>query len=86
MHSKVEFNQPAEEDLTQYHPFEAQCSIPLISAFVTRDGKLCTMEDDEKAHAQEVLENLFLKLQAKFPHLPADSPMKILPENRGDAD
>ncbi len=86
VHSKAEFNQAAEEDLTQYCPFEAQCSIPLISAFVTRDGKLHTMKDDEKVHARKVLGDLFQKLQAEFPTLPPDSLMKIPPENKGDAD
>ena len=84
VHSKVEFNWAAKEDLTQYCSFEAQCSIPLISAFATRDGKLHTMEDDEKACTQNVLGDLFQKLQAEFPPLPPDSPMKIPPENKGD--
>ena len=43
------------------------------------------MEDDEKACARKVLGDLFQKLQAEFPPLPPDSPMKILPENRGNA-
>ncbi len=57
--SKVEFNQTAKEDLTQYHPFEAQHSVPLISAFVTRHRQLHTMEDDEKVHTRKVLGGLF---------------------------
>ena len=44
------------------------------------------MEDDKKAHARKVLGDLFQKLQAEFPPLLPDSPMKILPENRGDAE
>ena len=83
MHSKAEFNQAAEEDPAHYHPFEAQCSVPLISVFVTRDGKLHTLEDDEKVHAWKVLGDLFQKLQAEFPSLPPDSPMKIPPKNKG---
>ena len=44
------------------------------------------MEDNEKVCTQKVLGDLFQKLQAEFPTLPPDSPMKILPENKGDAD
>ncbi len=67
-------------------PFKAQCSVPLISVFMTRNGQLHTIEDNEKAHARKVLRDLFQKLQAEFPPLPPDSLMKILPENRGNAD
>ena len=83
VHSKAEFNWAAEEDPAHYCPFKAQYSVPLISAFATRDGKLCTLEDDEKVHAWKVLGDLFQKLQAEFPSLPPDSPMKILPKNKG---
>ena len=83
VHSKAEFNWAAEEDPAHYHPFEAQHSVPLISAFMTRDGKLCTLEDDKKVCAQKVLGDLFQKLQAEFPPLPPDSVIKILPENKG---
>ncbi len=41
--------------------------------------------EDEKACTQKALGDLFLKLQVEFPPLPPDSPMKILPENRGIA-
>ena len=44
------------------------------------------MEDDEKVCARKVLGDLFQKLQAEFPPLPPDSPMKILPENRGNTE
>ena len=57
MCSIVEFNQAAKEDPACYHPFEAQCSIPLISAFATQDGKLHTLQEDKKA-----LDVLFQKL------------------------
>ena len=83
--SKAEFNWAAKDDLTWYCPFKAQCSVPLISAFATRNGQLCTMEDNEKVCARKVLGDLFQKLQAEFPPLPPDSLMKIPPENRGDA-
>ncbi len=83
MCSKAEFNWAAEEDPAHYHPFKAQHSVSLISAFATRDGKLCTLEDDEKVHAQKVLGDLFQKLQVEFPSLPPDSLMKSPPKNKG---
>ncbi len=60
--SKAEFDGAAKEDPTHYHPFKAQHSMPLISAFATQDRKLCTLKDDEKAHTKKALDALFQKL------------------------